>query len=63
VNELEKKIGLQHCIKKKDNHVGIVTELLAKVPEILSVEANRYLGLQLRKKYMVAKSLGLTGYL
>jgi hypothetical protein len=41
----------------------LVTELLAMVPDIISVEANGYLGLQLRKKYMVAKSLGLTGYL
>jgi hypothetical protein len=41
----------------------LVTELLAKVPETLSVEADGYFGLQLRKKYMVAKSLGLTGYL
>jgi hypothetical protein len=41
----------------------LVGELIAKVPETLSVEANGYVGLQLRKKYMVAKSLGLTGYL
>jgi hypothetical protein len=41
----------------------LVTELFAMVPNIISVEANGYLGLQLRKKYMVAKSLGLTGYL
>jgi hypothetical protein len=31
--------------------------------ETFSFEANGYVGLQLRKKYMVAKSLGLTGYL
>jgi hypothetical protein len=31
--------------------------------DINSVDANGYLGLQLRKKYMVAKSLGFTGYL
>jgi hypothetical protein len=43
--------------------IGIVGELIAKVPQTLSVETNGYVGLQLRKKYMVAKSLGLTGYL
>jgi hypothetical protein len=41
----------------------VVGELIAKVPQTLSVETNGYVGLQLRKKYMVAKSLGLTGYL
>jgi hypothetical protein len=46
--------------KIRDRLVG---ELIAKVPETFSVEANGYVGLQLRKKYKVAKSLGLTGYL
>jgi hypothetical protein len=50
---------MPHMIPSSKHVVG---ELIAKVPETLSVEANGYVGLQLRKKYMVAKSLGLTGY-
>jgi hypothetical protein len=38
-------------------YVLIVGELIASISDTLSVEANGYFGLQLRKKYTVAKSL------